>query len=74
MYFWPGRPLWRIRRADGHTKGGTIMHPMFVKLYLETDTNEDERDQRRRAARVRRRQARAVVRSTASDRDRRPRR
>jgi hypothetical protein len=50
------------------------MHPMFVKLYLETDTNEDERDQRRRAARVRRRQARAVVRSTASDRDRRPRR
>jgi hypothetical protein len=50
------------------------MHPMFVKLYLETDTDDDERDRRRRAARVRRQQARAVMRSVASDRDRRPRR
>ena len=48
------------------------MHPMFVKLYLETDTDEDEQDRRRRSARVRRQQARAVVRSVASDCDRRP--
>jgi hypothetical protein len=48
------------------------MHPMFVKLYLETDTDEDERDRRRRAARVRRLQARTVVRATASGRDRQP--
>jgi hypothetical protein len=52
-------------------KGGTIMHPMFVKLYLETDTDEDEQDRRRRVARVRRQQARAV-RVTASGSDRRP--
>ena len=48
------------------------MHPMFVKLYLETDTDEDERDRRRRAARGRRQQARAVVRSAASNNGRRP--
>ena len=30
------------------------MHPMFVQLYLEPDSGEDEQDQRRRAARSRR--------------------
>ena len=28
------------------------MHPMFVQLYLEPDTDQDEQDKRRRAARA----------------------
>jgi len=50
------------------------MHPMFVQLYLEPDTDEDERDKRRRAARARRLSTRAAVRVTApaANRDRRP--
>jgi hypothetical protein len=49
------------------------MHPMFVKLYLEPEADDDEAARRRRANRARRRQARAVVRVTARDRDRQPR-
>jgi len=30
------------------------MHPMFAQLYLEPDSFEDERDERRRSARRRR--------------------
>ena len=52
------------------------MHPMFVQLYLEPDTGQDERDKRRRAARARRLRTRAAVRVTtpAANRDRRPQR
>jgi hypothetical protein len=49
------------------------MHPMFVKLYLEPDA-DDERDKRRRAARTRRLQTRTAVRAPVRDRDRPPRR
>ncbi len=50
------------------------MHPMFVQLYLEPDTDQDEQDKRRRAARARRLGTRTAVRVTAPDRDRQPRR
>ena len=32
------------------------MHPMFVKLYLEAEADDDEADRRRRANRARRQQ------------------
>ena len=39
------------------------MHPMFAQLYLEPDSFEDERDERRRSARSRRlRSARTLTR------------
>jgi uncharacterized membrane-anchored protein len=39
------------------------MHPMFVQLYLEPDSGEDQQDERRRAARSRRlRSARTLTR------------
>jgi hypothetical protein len=39
------------------------MHPMFVQLYLEPGSGEDEQDERRRAARSRRlRSARTLTR------------
>jgi hypothetical protein len=50
------------------------MHPMFVKLYLEPEADDDREDRRRRANRARRLQARAAVRVTVSDRERQPRR
>ena len=49
------------------------MHPMFVKLYLEAEADDDQEDKRRRANRARRRQSRAAVRVIAGDRDRQPR-
>ncbi len=43
------------------------MHPMFVQLYLEHGSGEDEQDERRRAARSRRlRSARTVTRVNVS--------
>ena len=52
------------------------MHPMFVKLFLETDADDllAEERKRRSASRARRLQSRAVVRTAAGDRDRKPRR
>jgi hypothetical protein len=50
------------------------MHPMFVKLYLEPEADEDREDKRRRANRARRHRSRAAVRVTARPRDRPPRR
>jgi hypothetical protein len=50
------------------------MHPMFVKLYLETEAGDDREDTGRRANRVKRNRSRAALRITARDRDRRPRR
>jgi hypothetical protein len=53
------------------------MHPMFVKLFLETDADDllaEEEAKRRAANRARRSQARTAMRVTASNRDRQPRR
>ena len=46
------------------------MHPMFVKLYLETEADDDEADKRRRAHRARRHRSRAAVRVTTRHRPR----
>jgi hypothetical protein len=53
------------------------MHPMFVKLFLETDADDlqaDDRHMRRRANRARRNRSRMAIKVTARDHDRRPRR
>ena len=43
------------------------MHPMFVQLYLEPDSGEDQQDERRRAGRSRRlRSARTLTRVNVS--------
>ena len=49
------------------------MHPMFVRLFMETDADDlaaDEQDQRRRARRAKRGTPARVVRASARDRDR----
>ena len=54
-----------------------IMHPTFVKLFLEADAGEllgEEEDKRRRANRARRTRSRIAIRVTACDRERGPRR
>jgi hypothetical protein len=38
------------------------MHPMFVKLYLEPEADDDREERRRRASRARRLQSRAQAR------------
>jgi hypothetical protein len=69
-YFRPDFGLWQSRRPQA-VQGG-IMHPTFVKLYLEAEADDDEADRRRRANRARRRQSRAAVRVIARDRQPRP--
>jgi hypothetical protein len=52
------------------------MHPMFVKLFLETDAEDlqaDGLDRRRRANRARRIRSRVTIKVVARDHDRRPR-
>ena len=49
------------------------MHPMFVKLYLEAEADDNE-DKRRRANRARRLATRTNVRVPVRDQDRQPRR
>jgi hypothetical protein len=52
-----------------------IMHPMFVKLFLEPDADDllaDEEEKRRRAARARHTRSRMTLRVTARPQDRRP--
>ena len=52
------------------------MHPMFVKLFIETDADDllnEEEDQRRHERRARRDRSARVMRVAARDRDRRPR-
>jgi hypothetical protein len=54
-----------------------MMHPMFVKLFLENDADDllaDEEAKRRSAARARRSRSRTAVRLTVRDRERQPRR
>jgi hypothetical protein len=53
------------------------MHPMFVRLFLETDADDqqdDELNSRRAASRAKRNRSRMVIKVTARDRDRLPRR
>jgi hypothetical protein len=52
------------------------MHPMFVKLFIETDADEllAEEDRRRRARWSRRARPAAAVRAAARDREHRSRR
>jgi hypothetical protein len=53
------------------------MHPMFVKLFLETgadDLQDDEPNMRRAASRARRNRSRVAIKVNVRDRDRRPRR
>ncbi len=52
-----------------------IMHPMFVKLFIETDAGDllaYEEEQRRRARRARHNRSRTAMKVTAQDVDRRP--
>jgi hypothetical protein len=54
-----------------------MMHPMFVKLFLENDADDllaDEQAKRRSAARAKRSHARTAVRVTVRERDRQQRR
>jgi hypothetical protein len=53
------------------------MHPMFVKLFLETGADDllaDEQEKQRAANRARRHRSRLATRIANRDRDRRPRR
>src|SRR5262249_28139339 len=56
--------------------GRDIMHPMFVKLFIETDADDllAEEDRRRRARRSRRARPAMAVRTAARDREHRSRR
>jgi hypothetical protein len=52
-----------------------VMHPMFVKLYLDNGADDvlaDEEDRRRASNRARRARARQATRIISRDRDRRP--
>ncbi len=54
-----------------------VMHPMFVKLFIEADADDQllcEEEQRRRARRAGRNRSRMVMKVAARDRDRCPRR
>jgi hypothetical protein len=54
-----------------------MMHPMFVKLFLEADAGEllaEKEDKRRRANRARRTRSRMAIRVAACDREHGPRR
>jgi len=54
-----------------------IMHPTFVKLFLEADADDplaEEEERRRHASRARHNRSRMTVRVTARAQDRRPRR
>ena len=65
----PARQAPEGQGAIGLHKGG-IMHPMFVKLYLETEADDDGADKRRRTHRARRHRSRAAARVTTRPRSR----
>jgi hypothetical protein len=50
------------------------MHPMFVKLFIETDADDlaEQEDRRHRARRPRRNRSARAMRVATRDRDRRP--
>ncbi len=58
-------------------RSGTVMHPMFVALFIETDAGDvlaGEQDSKRRARAARRGRSARVIRAAAAhpDRPRRP--
>jgi len=57
-------------------RGRGIMHPTFVKLFIETDADDllAEEEARRRVRRSRRNRPAVVVRAASRDRNLRPRR
>ena len=73
---WPPRPA--ARRSVKHQNGRrTIMHPMFVRLFIETDADDlltQEQDRKRRAHTARRARSARVIRVAAAhpERPRRP--
>ncbi len=63
--------IWRADSWEG------VMHPMFVKLFIETDEDDlltYEEEKRRRSRRVRHTPSRTVTRVPARDLDERQRR
>ena len=51
-----------------------IMHPMFVRLFIETDTDDllaEEQDRKRRAVAARRARSARIMRVAAANPDRR---
>src|SRR6478609_2366596 len=67
----PGKQ-WSTGRAEE-----VIMHPMFVKLFLEPDADDllaDEEERRRHAKLARQNRSRVTMRVTARPQDRLPRR
>ena len=63
-----------MKRQNGRR---TIMHPMFVRLFIETDTDDlltEEQDRKRRARAARRGRPALAVKAAAAtpDRPRRP--
>ena len=72
----PPRPA--ARRSVKHQHGRrTIMHPMFVRLFIETDADDlltQEQDRKRRAHAARRARSTRVIRVAAAhpERPRRP--
>src|SRR4029077_18069873 len=63
---------WSTGRAEED-----VMHPMFVKLFLEPDADDllaDEEERRRHAKLARQTRSRMTMRVTARPQDRRPRR
>ena len=72
----PGpRPAAR-RGVTRQNRRRTIMHPMFVTLFIKTDTDDlltEEQDRKRRAYAARRGRSARVMRVAAADPDR-PRR
>jgi len=65
------------QRAPPSAPGEVIMHPMFVKLFIEADADDllaEEEATRRRVRRAgRNRPAAVLVRAAARDRDLQPR-
>ena len=58
-------------------RGGGIMHPMFVKLFIEADADDllaEEEVKRRRARRSQRHRPAVVVRAASRDRNLQPQR
>jgi hypothetical protein len=54
----------------------TIMHPMFVRLFIETDADDaltEQQDRKRRTHAARRGRSARVVKVAAANRDRPPR-
>jgi hypothetical protein len=60
---------------SAHPARSAVMHPMFVKLFLEADADDlvaEEEDKRRASNRSRRRRSRVAAKTTVRDRGRRP--